>query len=175
MYLKTQEITNIHTNSEFSLEIMADDLILCSIINNIEYYAYPFSYWRLTGNNDVPPLEIGINPTTGILNAITVFITPEFFNEFEIKISPSDEKTIIFDTSIFKKTYDFVDVEKTYKLKLEKNSLQCIFENYSNDVNYISNKDIVYMINENKELCGFCLNNLEKTHMDCFEKILSKS
>lgn len=83
MYLKEIATKDTCFESTLSLELVADDLILCSIINTSEYMSSPTCYWRLTDTYDVPPLEVQINPVTGILQSITIFISDEFFHNLK--------------------------------------------------------------------------------------------
>lgn len=169
LLLTKKEIFNKKTEMKVNFEKVADDLLMVSVLNQIENHGIP-SYWRLTKTIDIPPLEIGIDFEHGFVSCITFFIDGLAISEIEDLNKSFIEGNIIVDTSIFTKDNDYHDVNLSYDINVCDSKVICSFVSISNNVIVYRNDRIEIYVDSTNCIVGFSICDLTED-----EKYLIKS
>ncbi len=161
MLLKNK-IEHGETIAQVEFEKVADDLLMISIDNDINDSSRVFSYWRLLGTGENPPLEIGINTKKKTIKNITFFVDSDCFKDLTFQELNVLKGSIIVDTKIFRKENDYVDLTGEYVVSVLDNRLICIFDSHSHIKEIIGNNNIKFFVNSNNELYGFAIYHLQE-------------
>lgn len=174
MYLKKIDTGLTNNKNEIEIEYIADGLAMVSIKMDKNRDKDFYDYWRLTQTDGVPPLEIGIDGETQKIQTLVIFISQEFFdnsmkkNEMVVNCFEKN-RSVIFDTDIFTKKNDYIDINEKYFLELSGNQLTCFFQSqYSFDECY--QDDRVQLFFRNNLLVGFSLVNLDGKEIEIIKK-----
>jgi hypothetical protein len=160
-------------SSQVEFEKFADDLLMISIAYDINEPGEVPSYWRLMGNERTPPLEIGVNVEKKMICRITVFIDNDNFRD-DIDVTANAQLgSLIIDTAIFTKVYDFVDEVGNYYVSLSDNKFICIFNGKQEIAEIIGNNRVEMFVNGNSEVCGFAINNLQESQKNDIISVVS--
>ena len=171
MYLLKIQNTPNETITQIEFEKISHDCVMISVIyDTSDNFGVP-SYWRLVGSKPNPPLEIGINTDKSTIKHLTIFVDASCFNEINLEGLYTQNGNIIVDTDIFKKKNDYVDAEGKYFITLSTNKLSCVFGAQDHIKNAIGNDRIKFLINNNNELCGFELYNLNENEIESIQFI----
>ena len=162
MYLLKNQITTDETNTQIEFEKVADDLLMISIDYDTNDHSRVFSYWRLLGTGANPPLEIGINTAEKTIKSITLFVDSDCFKKEYSEQLDMLNGNVIVGTDIFKKENDYVDTEGKYFIAVSNNKLTCIFDLQNHVKEAIGNSHVKFLINNNNEVCGFEMYNLNE-------------
>ena len=128
MLLKMKDLTN-EIKYQCKFEKVVEDLVMITIESEIDIVRI-MSYWRLTGVEDTPPLEIGINCDNTQISRIVFFVdlytlkTGKHINETE-----TIKGNVQVDVSIFSKLYEFIDIDKSHFEKRKAIEVGHIFQN----------------------------------------------
>ncbi|MGX7418172.1 hypothetical protein ACWOFR_05140 [Carnobacterium gallinarum] len=168
MYLIKLSDKNIETQNEIKLEKVVDDLLLVSIKMDISNTKDFYDYWRLTKTSGIPPLEIGIDSTDGTIQSIVFYVDSTCFKDSfkdNIKKQEISNGIVEVDTSIFKKSNDYVDVNESYSVFVENNTLICEFESdFSPNKVYKNNRMEIYL--RDNQIIGFAICDLEDSEIE---------
>ena len=148
-------------NIRFSLDSSA--LLMVSLARIIEDSTCTPSYWRIVNDNRLP-LEIGIDTNTGKILCITLFAKKNDFIQTEALAAacPQTKGDIIFDTSIFKKKWDFIDVAGSLGIGITNKQLFCSFMTSANYKQAFKNDRLCLFVNPNNCLSAFSISNMSK-------------
>ena len=162
MLLIKKSIINVKSKVDISFEQVASDLLMVSLINQIENQGIP-SYWRLTKIIGIPPLEIGVNCQYGFVTCITFFVDCLKIAETEDITCSMEEGNILVDTSIFVKDNDYYDVNQSYDIKICKNKLICSFIKVKEqDIIAYRNDRMEIYVDSNNYIVGFSICELSE-------------
>lgn len=140
-------------------EKVVEDLLMVSLTNQTKYNGI-LSYWRLVNVSGIPPLEIGIDCESRCLASINFYIDVSYIDEHRINEVQAQRGSVLVDTSIFSKTNDYVDVDKSYMIYIQNNKLICLFETNSIIAqSYRTDRLEVYLDSKNNIL-GFAICDL---------------
>lgn len=168
---KTGTDENI-TETRVEFEQVATDLIMVSIDNDINNQTGIYSYWRLIGSGENPPLEIAIDTGLGTIKQIVIFIDADCIGKFEVEEICKVKGNILIDTGIFVKQNDYVNVKGSYCVTLIDRKLFCKFcEKF--DVNVmISNGNIEIYLDNDEQVIGFSIENLSEHSLKMIKLLL---
>lgn len=170
MYLKKIGIGK-ETKIKVSLEKVVDDLLMISIINDLQNYEIP-SYWRLTKVVNIPPLEIGINCKSNFLASITFFIDSTCKAVYEKANVIVERGNVLIDTSIFSHTNEFIDVFQSYSFQLKNNGLYCFFDNSTClKCSYKTDKLEIFIDSE-MQIIGFAISELSSEQINLIKSVM---
>lgn len=170
MLLVKKEVSNTRAAVIVNFEMIADDLLMVSITNQIVSQRVP-SYWRLTKTNGIPPLEIGIDCQQGMISNITLFIDGTSISEINGGDRPMIEGNIIVDTSIFTKENDYYDVDKSYNISICNDRLICSFEAINENTIVFRNDRIGIFVDSNNCIIGFSVCDLSEAEKNMIHSI----
>lgn len=173
---------NSYANVNVNLEKFGKDLLMLSVNLSSEDRKSIPSYWRITNlnglqssENEIPPLEIGIDTNSGKISNITLFIN----NFTKICEEQSDymEKNgdIILNTNIFMEENDYIDSYDGYKIFLLNRGILCKFDFCKDYLESYIIKNLVIHINEKREVCGFAITKLTIEEIKMIESIKPNS
>ena len=171
MYLIRTKTKNKETKTKVEFEKVAEDLLLVSVDYDVSDQSRVFSYWRLLGTGGNPPLEIGVNKKNKTIKSITAFIDNDCFENVNIERINILSGNISVDTEIFKKDNDYFDIEGKYLITLSTNNMICIFNENNNIKEAVGNNRISLFLNDNNELCGFNIYDLNEDEMEIIKSI----
>lgn len=155
----------LNTVVSVEFESMADDLVMITINNDIKSETRIFNYWRLLGDGQNPPLEIGVDADKMIIHSITVFVDKGNFSEVKKLNCTIRSGNILIDTDIFQ-TDRYVDVEGLYYVFITDRIFTCIFNDTCDIKEKVLNGRVEYLISNNNELCGFSICNLDINELE---------
>lgn len=155
----------LNTVVSVEFESMADDLLMITINNDIKNETRIFNYWRLLGNGQNPPLEIGVDGDKMIIHSITVFVDKGNFAKVKELNCTIRSGNILIDTDLFQ-TDRYVDVEGLYYVFLTGRVFTCMFNDICDIRERVLNGRVEYLISNNNELCGFSICNLDNNELD---------
>ena len=167
--LEDVEMT-LNTVVSVEFEKMADDLLMITINNDIKNETRIFNYWRLLGNGQNPPLEIGVDDDKMIIHSITVFVDRDNFTKVKNFNGTIKSGNIIIDTNLFQK-HRYVDVEGLYYVFLNDRAFTCMFNDIANIKERVLNGRVEYLITNNNEVCGFSICNLDNKELDMIKSL----
>lgn len=159
------------TKTRVEFEQIATDLIMLSIDNDIDNQTVICSYWRLKGNGGNPPLEIGIDTTSGTIKQIIIFIDTDCIESFEVGEICKVKGNVLVDTGIFVKQNDYVNVEGSYFVTIIGGKLFCRFCEEFNANKIILNGDIEIYLDNNEQIIGFAVDNLPESSLKMIEML----
>ena len=162
MYLLKNNIITDETITQIKLEKIADDFLMISVDYDTDDHSRVFSYWRLLGNCENPPLEIGINTDRKTIKSINFFVDIGCFKAENYELLDMLSGNITVDTDVFKKKNDYVDTEGEFFITVSSNKLICVFGLHNRIKEAIGNDRIKFLINNDNELCGFEIYNLSE-------------
>jgi hypothetical protein len=162
--------TVLNTVVSVEFEKMADDLLMITINNDIKNEKRIFNYWRLIGNGQNPPLEIGVDSDKKIIHSITVFVDRENFTEEKKLNGTIKSGNILIDTDLFQNDR-YVDAEGLYYVFLTDRAFTCIFNDIDDIRERVLNGRVEYLITNNNELCGFSICNLDNKELDVIKSL----
>ena len=171
MYLSKISVSKTETNTQVEFEKVADDLLMISINNDTADSKTIFSYWRLVGTGANPPMEIGINTTTGKIKSITLFVDSDCFSNISCSSQNYEDGNIILDSDIFSKENDYIDIEENYSVSLDAEKFICIFCEQYETKSIIADGSIEFFLNHNDELIGFAINNLSEEEINIIKSL----
>jgi len=172
MYLKIIDINDIETEINVTIENVAEDLLMITINCNHSNKNVIPSYWRLTDVCGIPPLEIGINKESGELENITFYAERRQFKHYNLCDSATINGKVIVETSIFKKTNDYVDLHQGYYISLHKDCLSCVFDNTDTDhIQGVQNNRLKLYTNERNEIIEFSIYNLSSKDIEKIDSL----
>lgn len=150
---------NSVTDYSVSFEMVAEDLLMITLIAKNFKTEIP-SYWRLTNNVGIPPLEVGINCQNGVVYSITFFVEKTLrINDTENDIL-AFEGNLILDTSIFTKENDYYDVDLSYDTYFLNNKLLCCFGALDEIEKSYKIGRINFFVNYNNQFVGLSICDL---------------
>lgn len=165
MLLKMKDLTN-EINYQCKFEKVVEDLVMITIESEIDIVRI-MSYWRLTGVEDTPPLEIGINCDNTQISRIVFFVdlytlkTGKHINETE-----TIKGNVQVDVSVFSKLYEFIDIDKSYEMHIYDNSIICVFDKEL--VKKVNTGRLDIYLNSLNEIVGIGINNLSEEEIRLF-------
>lgn len=166
MFLKKKNVSDFKTNVNVCFENVADDLVMVSLANLLELEGIP-SYWRLTGNVGIPPLEIGVDCQHGFITSITFFV-----DKFAVSTASNLdvsmlEGNVMVDTGIFSKENDYFDVEQLYDVSICGSKLICSFVTKEQYFVAYRNGRVEIYVDSNNCVVGFSICDLseEEKHL----------
>ena len=171
MYLSKINVSKIKTNTQVEFEKVVDDLLMISIDNDTTDQKTIFSYWRLIGTGVNPPMEIGINTTTGKIKSITLFVDPDYFAEISFSSQNYEEGNIVLNSDIFNKENDYIDIKGNYSVSLDNGKFICVFCEKCEIKDIIMNGSISFFLNNNDELSGFAISNLREDDINLINSL----
>ncbi len=172
MLLLKSDVISTNTITSVELELIADDLLMIRINNDVENQARVFNYWRLIGNGQNPPLEIGVDIDEKIVHGLTLFIEKDNFITSKILNIPHKKGNIIIDTNILNEGR-YIDAEGLYSVFLNDRTFVCTFNNSAEINEGVINGRIEYYLTNVGELCGFAICNLYDYELDEFRLLLN--
>jgi len=171
MCLLSSQIKTDETITNIEFESVANDLLMISVDYDTNDSSRIFSYWRLLGNSASPPLEIGINTDKKTIKSITFFADTDCFKEANLELLNILNGNVTVDTDIFKKENDYVDTEGEYFITISCNNLICVFGLENHIKQAVGNNRIKFLINNNNELCGFEICDLNENEIKAIKSI----
>ncbi len=174
MFLTIMQEKADTTSNNVEFELVANDLLMISIDNDTGRKIGSYSYWRLLGDGKNPPLEVGINVETNMIKEITLFVEPDYFEDFQLVCESKTEGNLIVDTSIFHKQYDFIDASGNYFVSLIDERFACKFNKECRIKESIINGNIEMYVDDCQHFIGFAINNLTETEKDVIRLLLSE-
>jgi len=171
LLLKSNGVST-NTITSVELEMMADDLLMITINNDVENQAKVFNYWRLIGNRQNPPLEIGVDIDKKTVHSLTLFIEKHNFITSKTLNIHHKKGNMIIDTNIFK-VGRYIDAEGLYSVSLNEKTFKCIFNNTAEVNEGVINGRIEYYLTNIGVLCGFAICNLSDYELDEFRLLLN--
>ena len=170
MLLKKRGLDFSKKKINITFEKVANDLLMISLVD-MKIKGIP-SYWRLTNNFGIPPLELGIDCLNGFISNVTFFVDGLAIKKGEdINISLL-EGNIIVDTNIFSKVNDYIDVNKNYEIYYYKNKLLCSFGNIKEVVDAFKNDRFEIFIDCKDQIIGFAICDLSKHEKNLINGIM---
>lgn len=164
MFLQKVYDTSSNTNVSVELEILAEDLLMATVLNDAEGAAKEFNYWRLLGGSQ-NPLEIEIDAENKIINTITLFIEKGALKPGRIIEGAENSGNIVLDTRIFKDN-DYLDVDGAYVVSVYNKKLTCVFSNCTRVHERFMNGRMEYYVTYSDELCGFSICDLKEEELN---------
>lgn len=132
------------------------------------------SYWRFITNEQIPPLEIGINRKEQNICNITLFLEKIISEKPNLKIAKEIKSDFRIETSLFPSDYYFIDNTGKMTCYLHDHKFWCFFFRYSENevitVNQHTLGKIVFYFDMLNQLLGFGIDTLSS-----FEYCLIKS
>ncbi len=172
MYLtKIKKIMNT-TNIHVEFEQVATNLVMISVDNDTYNQAKVFSYWRILGNGNNPPLEVGVSTDTGMIKSITFFVDIECFKELQLIVENISIGNILVNFNIFARQNDYVDTDGNYFVCLSDGKFICKFDLKCNIKESIVNGDLEFYVDENEQVIGFAINNLTESALKAVKSLL---
>lgn len=171
MFLLKEKTLSGVTFTQVEFEKVADDLLMISIINDINDQSTVPSYWRLLGRGTYPPLEIGINCDKGTIKTLTIFVDSDCFDNLSIQDTGCIKGNIKIDTKVFNKKNDYIDIIGEYSVSLDGNRFICIFGMKQNIKETIYNDRIGFLTNTSSEFIGFIIDNLQNSEINVVESV----
>jgi hypothetical protein len=171
MYLVKKEKKDNRTEIQLEIYKFTDDLVMVSVDNDTSDPGVP-SYWRLLDKQVDPPLEVGVNETSGTIRSITLFANKDYFEEFEIKSDNISKGNIVVDLELFRKRYDFIDIEDNYFVSLSGKKFICRFGEKCDVKESIVNGDIEFYIDYHEQLVGFSINILNESELETISSVI---
>lgn len=141
-------------------ETVTNDLLMVSVVYN-DHIGTP-CYWRLTGMNGIPPLEVGIDYKKGFIQSVTFFVDGFKVKRRECVNCLQLEGDILVDTSIFTKASDYVDINQIYDVYYNDNQLMCFFKDKNEIVSVVINDRVGFLVDCDYHIMGFFINNLSE-------------
>ncbi|WP_191018214.1 hypothetical protein [Treponema zioleckii] len=162
--------------SKFEIKIffqkVATDLLMVNIVNQAQS-GIP-SYWRLTKNVSIPPLELGVDCQNGFISNITFFVDGFDVKNIEnINISISDGAVLV-NTTVFKKTNDYIDVKQSYDVFYNKRKLICSFSEIKNFMKAFKMDRIEVFVNDKNQIVGFSICDLSENEEKLLRSIIQE-
>lgn len=171
VYLRKKYIGDtFESNIEF--DTISENLLIVMIQKTIPSKGGVPSYWRLTGceANDMPPLEIGIHYIEQSIDNITVFISKGMITESSNIELPTVEGSVLIDTSIFSKQYEFIDTDEIYNVNLHDNKLLFYWEDIDDSSKAFRNQRVEIYVNEQNCIIGFAILDLTSCELEIIKK-----
>ena len=179
MYLTATGVFFREMDVEIKFEKIGESFLLVSVDYNsdsresVERSEAP-SYWRLVVGRNIPPLEIGINTETKKISRMAFFADRCEFSEIETPYTSKCQGEVVVDTDIFKRRYDFVDVNGDYSVTLCNGRLICLFDRFSESLGIVEGKRLGFLIDKRYSLCGFVIKDLSEEEIRLLESLLDK-
>jgi len=158
-----------------TFEMVAKGLMMIKISNNSinnNNIVIP-SYWRVVMRDNIPPLEVGINPHNKSVIKITVFVDADCIHEMKLQHAATRKANILINTDVFQKINDFIDVKGQYYISLVGDTVACLFENNCNISKRYTNSRIEFLSDATNSLCGFVIGSLNESDTKKIMKLSS--
>lgn len=179
MYLTATGVCIQEMDVEVEFEKIGESFLLLSVDydsdsrNSVERSEVP-SYWRLVIGRNIPPLEIGINTETKRISRMAFFTDRCEFSKIETPYAEKYQGEVVVDTSIFRRSHDFVDVNGDYSVTLCNGQLICLFDNFNGSSGIVEGKKLGFLIDKRNSLCGFVIKDLSREEIRLLESLLDK-
>ena len=173
MYLTQIGKNENQTATHIEIEKIADDLLMVSIDNNTNDQAQVFSYWRVLGDTNNPPLEVGINTETGTIKSITFFVDINCFKEFSFSQKNELFGNILLDTNIFSRANDYITNQGNYIVALDGNRFMCKFNGNCDIKKTIVNENIEFYMDDKAQLRGFAIRRLAESELKTINSLFT--
>jgi len=160
MFLQKVYETSSNTNVSVEFEILAEDLLMATVVNDADSSANELNCWRLIGGSQ-NSLEIEIDADKKIINTITLFIEKGALKPGRIIEGIETKGNIVIDTKVFKES-DYIDVDGAYVVSVYNKKLTCVFNNCTRVHERFVNGRIEYYMTYSDELCGFSVCGLSE-------------
>jgi len=165
--------TSINTTKTIiEFEQIANDLIMVSVDNDINDQTKVFSYWRLKGSGENPPLEVGVNTTMGTIKRIVFFVDEDCIDQFQLENMHTSKGNALVDCGIFTRQNDYVNSEGNYFVSLIGEKLLCRFCKEFKVKEVVTNGDIEIYVDNHVQIIGFALNNLTECAIKAIKSLL---
>ena len=166
--------TKKETESKRTFECMGNQFVLVTITmsafstNSSHLLPRPF-HWRLADGKN-PPLDISIDPESGLLREITFFIEGKIADQNAFLPSyKSDKGQPVFQIKRWGKNEYYLDEEGMIDITLYNNDIYCIFSGINIDNTLDINKKLICIFDNNNVLGGFILKDLDKKEKRVFK------
>ena len=169
MYLHSKG-TGAEMEFHVDIEAVPGDLLILSISKK----AVPnrvMSYWRLTKVDRLPPLEIGIDCEEACIADITIFLESSSFLRLESPDVKIINGSLLVDTSVFNKAYDFIDINKGYTVSIAGNKLVCLFQVCDAIKQGYQTDRLEVYLNSNRDIIGFAICDLTAEELNVIHSI----
>lgn len=164
MFLQKVYDTSSNTDVSVELEILAEDLLMVTAVNDTESAAKEFNYWRLLGSSQ-NPLEIEIDADKKTINTITLFIEKGALKPGRIIEGSETNGNIVIDTRVFKDN-EYIDADGAYVVSVYNKKLTCVFSNCTRVHEKFINGRMEYYVTYSDELCGFSICGLKDEELN---------
>jgi hypothetical protein len=158
MFLQKVYGTSSNTNVSVEFEILAEDLLMVTVINDTDSAARELNCWRLIEGSQ-NSLEIEIDADKKIINTITLFIEKGALRPGRIIEGIESKGNIAINTKVFKEN-EYIDVNGAYAVSVYNKKLTCLFNNCTRVHERFVNGRIEYYMTYSDELCGFSICDL---------------
>lgn len=158
MFLQKVYGTSSSTNVSVELEILAEDLLMVTVVNDTDGAPRETNCWRLVEGSQ-NSLEIEIDAEKKIINTITLFIEKGALKPGRIIEGIESTGNFVIDTKIFKES-EYIDVDGAYVVSVYNKKLTCVFNNCTRVHERYVNGRMEYYLTYSDELCGFSICDL---------------
>lgn len=166
--------TKKETESKRTFECMGNQFVLVTITmstsskNSSHLLPRPF-HWRLADGKN-PPLDISIDPESGLLREITFFIEGKITAQNTFQPSyKSGKGQPVFQIIRWEKDEYYLDEEGMIDIILYNNDVYCIFSGVDIDNTLDINSKLSCIFDNNNVLGGFILKDLDKKEKRVFK------
>ena len=170
MYLIKKSIDSKKTKMDIYFEKVADDLLMISITNQMQYDGI-LSYWRLTKVTQMPPLEIGIECKNGCVISTTFFMDMSCVKKQESIDIHRNKGNVLVDTTMFTKVNDFVDVYQGYEIDIQDDKLICMFGKVDELIQAYRNDRFEIYVDSSNQIIGFAVCDLGEAEIDIINSL----
>ncbi len=168
-----QKVYEISSNTSVSVEfeILAEDLLMVTVLNDADNTANEINCWRLKGGSQ-NSLEIEIDSEKKTISTVTLFIEKGALKPGRILEGIETKGNIVIDTKIFKES-DYIDVDGAYVVSVYNKKLTCVFNNCGRVHERFTNGRIEYYMTYSDELCGFSVCDLNDEELNKLKSMVN--
>lgn len=164
MKLKLERIDTNRLTIQREFEEMGQGLLLVRVAS-VPKYPTPL-HWRLVDGKK-PPLDISLNPSTGVFDSLKFFFMDEkiVLSNPDVQDIKVDVGSPTFDTSIWTKDQYLVDMEGEFIANFYDEQ---VFLRFNSDkiTNGVALDSSTYLLfNEDSEFCGVLLRELNENEL----------
>ncbi len=171
MFLQKVYGISSNTNVSAEFEILAEDLLMVTVVNDTDSAANETNCWRLIGGAQ-NSLEIEIDADKKTINTVTLFIEKGALQPGRVLEGVETKGNIVIDTKVFKEN-EYIDVDGAYVVSVYNKKLTCVFNNCTRVHERFVNGRMEYYMTYSDELCGFSVCNLSDEELGKLKSMVS--